>query len=200
MARPTRRVTGKGARRALLVFAEGKVTEKGYIKHLQQANRRKVTVEVHEFNGVPMSLVRKAIATKKANAKAQGRREGDAHDEVWCVFDVDEHPELKQAVNLAREHGIEVAVSNPCIELWFLLHFEDQTGYLDRDDAQRDAEAHTRCEKTLDKAALDSLDARYETAKDRARKLEKKHTGDETHFPDDNPSSGVWRIVDSIGQ
>ena len=48
-------------------------------------------------------------------------------DEVWCVFDV-EGPEagtpLDEAVRRARNGRVELAVSNPAFEYWYLLHFE----------------------------------------------------------------------------
>jgi hypothetical protein len=45
------------------------------------------------------------------------------------MFDRDEHPNFARAIDLADRHGIKLAMSNPCLELWFILHFEDQTAY-----------------------------------------------------------------------
>lgn len=198
MSPPRRRVTTEATRHEILVFAEGKVTEEGYLRHHHSHNRSAVNVQIHEFRGDPLSLVRHAMEEKKKGERDEKRDRGRAHDEVWCVFDVDQHRDLKHAVSLAREHGIHLAISNPCIELWFLLHFEDQTAFIDRHDAQRAATGHTGCEKSLSGEALVALDDNYETAKERARRLARKHEGDGTRFPDDNPSSGAWRIVDAI--
>lgn len=198
MSPPRRRVTEEALRYEILVFAEGKVTEEGYLRHHHSRNRSAVNVQIDEFRGDPLSLVRQAIKEKKNGERDEKRGRGRAHDEVWCVFDVDQHPDLKHAVSLAREHGIRLAVSNPCIELWFLLHFQSQTAFIDRHDAQRAAERHTKSGKSLSREALSALDSNYESAKDRARRLARKHEGDGTEFPDDNPSSDVWEIVDSI--
>ena len=79
------------------------------------------------------------MATAKAyKKKAQdaARREDDenlAYDAVWCVFDVDEHPQIADARQMARANGIELAISNPCFELWLLLHFRDSPGMQHRD-------------------------------------------------------------------
>jgi hypothetical protein len=35
---------------------------------------------------------------------------------VWCVFDVDEFPDVPESAVLARRHGIKIAVSNPRFE------------------------------------------------------------------------------------
>ena len=113
------------------------------------------------------------------------------------MFDVDEHPNLAAAVELACRNGIEVAVSNPCLELWFLLHFEESSAFLDRKEAQRRAQAYLRSGKLLTEAALEELAVRHDDAVGRAIKLDAKHRGDGS--PDGaNPSSNVWRLIDLI--
>ena len=98
---------------------------------------------------------------------------------------------------MAQEHCIHLAISNPCIELWFLLHFEDQTAYIERRQAQSLAKEQLGCGKRLDDDALGALEEGFEEAKKRARYLDVKHEGDGSGA-NANPSSGVWRLVDSI--
>ncbi|WP_440956111.1 RloB family protein [Methanosarcina sp. Mfa9] len=45
-------------------------------------------------------------------------------DAAWCVFDRDHFPEeaIKQAARTAGKSGIKVCFSNPCFEVWYLLH------------------------------------------------------------------------------
>jgi hypothetical protein len=181
----------------LLVFVEGEVTEEDYLKHWHRRFRRQINIEIHEFHGTPMALVERAVEEKTTNEKAEKRGRGRAHDEVWCVFDVDEHPYLSGALELAARNGINLAVSNPCIELWFLLHFSEQSAYIERFAAQRAAKAHLDSGKSLTDSALQRLDAGFEIAKGRAQRLEEKHHGDGTPAPG-NPSSGLWRLVDVI--
>ena len=56
-------------------------------------------------------------------------------DKAFCVFDTDtdirKNAQINAAINLAHDNGIDVITSCPCIELWFLLHFEYTTGFLD---------------------------------------------------------------------
>ena len=40
------------------------------------------------------------------------------YDSVSCVFGVDDHPHIPDATAMARDKGIELAVSNQCFELW----------------------------------------------------------------------------------
>ena len=39
---------------------------------------------------------------------------------------------LNDAIQIAKSHNICIIVSNECLELWYLLHFENQTAYIDR--------------------------------------------------------------------
>jgi hypothetical protein len=197
MTPPRRRVAARPPRRELLVFVEGEVTEEVYLKDWHRRFRGRVNVEIHEFHGTPMALVERAVAAKDAEAKEARRKRGRAHDEVWCVFDVDEHPLLPEARTLAAANDIQLAISNPCIELWFLLHFADQNAYLDRHAAQKASAEHLHCDKKLTQTALDELAGRFEEAKARAEHLDEKHRLDDTPAPG-NPSSGAWRMVDAI--
>jgi hypothetical protein len=144
-----------------------------------------------------MTLVDYAIQAKREAQREERRGHGAAWDEIWCVFDVDSHPNLNLAIAKAEASGIRVAVSNPCIELWFILHFEGQTAYIDRRGAQRRARELLGCEKGLSDAALEALGEQYDRAKARAVELDAKHAGDGSP-PRSNPSSGVWRFVDRI--
>jgi hypothetical protein len=197
MARPRRRVAVRPNRRELLVFVEGEVTEEEYLKHWHRRFRQKVNVEIHEFHGSPNALVERAAEEKAKNEKEARRGRGRAHDEVWCVFDVDDHPLLEEATELAGREGINLAVSNPCIELWFLLHFTDQTAYIERHAAQRATRTYLACGKSLTDQALALLEDGFDVARARAQRLEQEHRGDGTPAPG-NPGSGLWRLIDSI--
>ncbi|HET8814351.1 MAG TPA: RloB family protein [Solirubrobacterales bacterium] len=199
MAPPRRTVAARPSRRELLIFAEGEVTEEDYLKYWHRRFRKQVNVEIHEFHGTPLALVERAVEAKTANERTARRGRGRAHDEVWCIFDIDAHPRLDEARNLASTHGINLAISNPCIELWFLLHFTEQTAYIDRHIAQKEAKTHLKCSKALSDVALTLLAENFDVAKGRAQRLDEKHLGDGTPAPG-NPSSSVWRVVDSITQ
>lgn len=197
MTPPRRTVAARSNRRELLIFVEGEVTEEDYLRHWHRRFRATINIEIHEFHGTPLALVERAVDSKKENEKLEKRRRGRAHDEVWCVFDVDAHPYVDEARRLAQTHGVKLAISNPCIELWFLLHFHDQTAHIDRRAVQKEAKKHLACGKSLSEEALGSLDDRFDLAKLRAQRLDEKHRGDQTPLPG-NPSSDMWRVVDSI--
>jgi hypothetical protein len=195
--RPTRSVSDGAPKRQLLVFVEGARTEEEYIVYWHRLHRKRVGVTIADDRGVPKTLVELAVAAKAKGEREERRGRGAAWDEVWCVFDTDSHPNLHEALEMARTHGVRVAVSNPCLELWFLLHFEDQTAYIERREAQSRARSLLKCDKGLSDTALDALGERYEDARVRAKSLDKKHAGDGSP-PRSNPSSEVWKLVDRI--
>jgi hypothetical protein len=118
----------------ILIVCEGIVTEKRYFEYLGRAERISVQLMV-QAGGTPKALVERAVELKKS-AGAGG------FDEVWCVFDIDEHPLVPDAKQQARDNGIQLAISNPCFELWALLHFQDQRAEIDRRQTQRLCRQH----------------------------------------------------------
>lgn len=201
-AKPERRSvpTASGARRTdLLVFVEGVRTEVQYINFWYRQHRAGILVEIAETHGTPMTLVEAAIEKRQLEQREERRGRGRAHDEYWCVFDRDEHPRFEEAVKLAQENQICLAVSNPCIELWFVWHFEDQTAHVERGDIQRRSKDVLGCEKTLAETALMKLgdSDRYDAAKRRATRMSVKHEGDGSP-PGSNPSSGTFHLIDRI--
>ena len=184
-------------RPSILVFTEGKKTEPVYLAHWHRLHRERVIVTVDEFHGAPLQLVETAAAQRSADLRAAKRGKGDAYNQYWCVFDIDEHPYVDQALQLAVSSQISIAVTNPCIELWFLLHFEDQTADLHRHKAQQISSDLFGFEKVPTAVALIKLAARYEDARQRAQALDRKHELDGSP-PRSNPSSSMWCLIDQI--
>ena len=143
----------------------------------------------------PMTLVKRARHDVKQNRKVRG---SDLFDEIWCVFDCDEHPYVKRALREARDNEIHTALSNPCFELWLVLHVEGQTAYIDRRAIQRWCrELRLTDGKAIVEDVIPELIEGYPEAKKRARALDRMH--EESGSPaGDNPSSGVWRLVDRM--
>ena len=198
----TRRVGRREPRRLIVVVCEGEKTEPMYLKAVERhAPSSVLRFEIlDEPSTSPKQLVEAACAVRRASAQAR-RRTGDPNeevDQVWCVFDVDEHAMIKAACEQARANDVRLAVSNPAIELWFLLHFQDQSAFLDRHAARRLLKTHIPAyDKRIE--ALDLLLDRFEQAATRARALDTRHDANRTSFPDNNPSSGVYLLVEALG-
>lgn len=181
----------------ILVVCEGKVTEPKYLKDFQDHHRNpRVLVRVHKKQGAPMTVVTLA-AEQRAESERQAKAEHDANlkfDEVWAMFDVDEHPKLKEAIELADREGVKVAVSNPCFELWALLHFEDQRGHIERKKLRERLKRHMKgYDKELDFSKLRDT---YEAALTRAKALHEAAKKSGQSRP--NPSTDAYLLTETI--
>jgi hypothetical protein len=197
--RPTRSVSRTAVRRQILVFVEGARADEEYIVYWHRRHRTNVSVTIAEEHGAPMTLVNLALKAKRDAARDERLRRGAAWDEIWCVFDADEHPDLREAITKADADGVSVAVSDPCIELWFVLHFEEQTEHIGAADARSRSRRVLDCPEGLSDAALDALAARYPDARMRAKALHDQHSGGGSESLC-NPNSDIWKLVDRIRQ
>ena len=64
--------------------------------------------------------------------------------QVWCVFDKDEFTDFNDAISKADNEGIKVAYSNQAFEYWFILHYENSKGYINRKDYSKILEKHMK--------------------------------------------------------
>lgn len=182
-------------KRRILVLCEGKETEPGYLHALRKKFRPPLVEIVIEGHGEdPKALVERAVLRKREERRSRDPEK--SFDEIWCVFDVDEHARLADARQQARDNGIELAVSNPCFELWALLHFQDQTAFVDREKVRSSLKKHLPdYRKAL---PFDQMRPGYEEAVRRAEHLDRRC--EERGCPGDNPSTGVHRLTELIHQ
>ena len=119
----------------ILVLCEGTKTEPKYFKDWRHETRNAmVSVEIVGEGVVPKTLVERAVKLKR-DAEREARRTRDSfqrYDEIWCVFDRDEHPRFHEAMQQAKDNGILLATSNPSFELWLLLHYQKVTAHIER--------------------------------------------------------------------
>ncbi|MCY0947686.1 RloB family protein [Streptomyces antarcticus] len=179
--KPLRRASGSRAEQSrFLIYCEGECTEDQYFKGLRQELRSlPVTINIGPDHGEPLSLVRSAIKHKERAERSAADRY-TPYDEVWCVVDIEapvRHPSLDEAIKLARRSGVHLALSNPCFELWLLLHIKDVSAYQTSAAAQKAMEDDGACGYAVQRKHLDYIKlvgpdgARHGMAKERARKL-----------------------------
>ena len=86
----------------LLIVCEGRRTEPNYFHSIRQEKRLSIAhIEIVPGNicGTdPDNIVRYAIKEQKR------RRKDEMFDEVWCVFDRDDHLNIPTAFDLASPH------------------------------------------------------------------------------------------------
>ena len=109
-------------RERVLIICPTDETEYLYFSELRLRLRIMAEVKVLKKSTGAVNVVRRAIELAK-----RAEDDGGAFDQVWCALDVEQQPDnadLKKARKLAKDSGVRLAMSNPAIEYWFLLHFE----------------------------------------------------------------------------
>ena len=185
-------------KRRFVLFCEGRNTEPAYFKAIRSVYRNAlISVETHGGAGVPRTIAEKAAEEAGKNRRRK-KDSFEKDDQVWAVFDRDEHPRFDEAVRLCEASGVRVARSNPCFELWLILHERDYDRPQNRRDMQRKLERlrpeyEINGDKTPDCA---DLVTRVEEAERRGEELlrKRKEGGD----PYGNPSTTVGRLTRAI--
>ncbi|MET8828442.1 RloB family protein [Streptomyces sp. NPDC004610] len=173
---------------AILVVCGARNTEPIYVRGLlRTVDNRAVDVEVKVCPRDPVSVIKYAVG-----ARARAR---DHYEQTWCVLDVDDFPQLDEALRFAEGEGIEVALSNPCFEFWLLLHFCEHRAVLNgyQQAKRKLAPHHPGYSKSADSFDFAPYRGKWPAAMERARALAK--TGEEHKT---NPSTGMWRLLSEI--
>jgi hypothetical protein len=163
----------------VLIVTNGERTEVDYFRALK---------DEPWAAGVSVKVVFEAGAPDAVVARAAERGRQGFYEEVWVVCDVD-HYDVRDAIAGAETGGIRLALSQPCFEVWLILHHANCTRMLR--DAKQAAETLGKKLSAYDKRRLRFQDFRtgLPDAVERAKKLGEP--------PEANPSTAVWRIVES---
>lgn len=125
-------------KRKFIVFSEGKNTEPTYFRALMRTvDNTLLELEIVDAAGVPRTIADKAIERHRTIKRDAKRSSFEARDVVWAVFDRDEHPEFSESVQRCTGNGVGTGVSDPCFELWLILHIEDCDAPHDRHQIQK---------------------------------------------------------------
>ncbi|MGW6195905.1 RloB family protein [Kribbella sp. NPDC055110] len=189
-----RRSASRPERKTILIFCEGEASEPDYLNALKRLpeirSNTAISLVIDPTPGLPLDLVQKAVQRRRRDAEI---------DECWCVFDVEwpqHHPHLERALRIAAAEGVRVAISNPCFELWLILHFQDQAAFLHTHGAETiSRRLDGRPGKRIDGAKYMQL--RHDAC-DRAARLANLHRGNDSQFPDNNPSSTMHELLAAV--
>ncbi|GFZ96612.1 RloB family protein [Dyella caseinilytica] len=199
-----RKVERVNARVEIVIACEGLVTEPKYILDCAKYyGSGMVVVRVLDKTGVPLTVVRAAIQErKKLLAKYRKQKELGPVDgcfRVWAIFDKDDH-DVDEALALAKEHKVCVAFSNPCFELWPILHLVDYGAQDDRHILQKLLNQHmpTYNHQSSPNIDFDSIKEHFDIAYQRACLLNQSR--DAEGCTSGRPSTTVGELVIKIQQ
>ncbi len=124
-------------------------------------------------------------------------------DMVFCVFDVDvdsnKNKIIDEAKKYAQKKGIQVITSTPCIELWFLLHFEYTTANLSNNEViKRLKKFNPKYEKNIN--IFPYINKNIDIAILNAKKLEKYQIDNNKKIGtvEANPNTEMYKIVEFL--
>ena len=125
-----------------------------------------------------------------------------AYDEVWCVIDAEaprHHESLDRAFSKAGAEDLKIALSNPCFEYWYLLHFEHTSTWMQTNSNVMEAlKKHYPQHKKNDPVSFKMFDPLTNEAIVNAEGVLKEKHYEEEHGDDRrecNPSTLVHRLV-----
>jgi hypothetical protein len=166
------------SRTPVYLFVEGE-TEEDYIRYLGQ-NASEFQIFIEERHTDRKRLVEHALALRSDEVrKSADPRNPDEYPRVWCVFDYDGDVRVDSLFRKAARYGVRIAFSHPCLELWWLLHFQAVTASLDTETiktklghlGQTDAFRGLSKNKRLTPARWSALQGLYLTARGNAERL-----------------------------
>ncbi len=196
-----RRSPHRQIRSKVVIACEGKKTEPLYFDAIRshlRASAKDIVIVDHKGTD-PLTIVQSAVD------EVERQKPWLKGDTAWAVFDGDEHRQnaaqkqnWDQALALAAAMHITVVISNPCFELWYLLHFQLQNANIHRDAALSALKTHIHgYDKGISVfAALHALQPPLgrSSAASRAAGLRAMHDRNSAH-PWTNPSTDVHILV-----
>lgn len=180
MARRRREPKGKKINPTLFVFCEGD-TEEAYVNLLKSLYR------------IPSIQIRSKIGgnniTSEFIEKFKKGKPTHEKDMNFLMYDIDV-PEIIERLNNIDDSTL--LLSNPCIELWFLLHYKNQTANINSAKCCREMLNRNRVYKkgAIDKKLKEKLISKREDAVKRAKALTENN----------NPSSTVYRLIEILDE
>jgi hypothetical protein len=179
----------------MLIICEGEKTEPKYFENYRTAK--------NNLDVIPIPSSRKDVGNiVKFTQKKLQDLDIKGGDSIWCVFDCDENTDdsISKAYKNAGK-SINMCLSNPSFELWFLLHFSYVDTSLQNEGLiellKRQIAGYSK-----NSDYFQALEPLTDTAVKNAKRLEKLHldNGTDLNSTQSNPSTQVYRIIEVIQQ
>lgn len=178
MSRKRAASRGKKINPNFWVFCEGE-TEEAYISYLRSHYR------------IPITIVPKIVGNRITERFIRSFKKGKPiheKDRDFLMYDADV-PELLEPLKSIK--SAMLLVSSPSIELWFLLHYKNQTTFITTKECMKELE--NRNKTAYRKGIIDSkleprLSGHCHNATKRAQALTLYH----------NPSSNIYEFIEIL--
>ena len=182
------------------IFTEGERTEINYVRGYINSYLKSKGYTAHDIiieqpnDSSPLGLL---------NAARQAKL---PMDEMWIVFDCDQHPHKPETFKGAAEDGIGVAFSSISFETWILLHFTYSTrSYGSCDELVKVLDRHytNGYDKAMNNLFEETAGADYSrllTAISNARRLDREMLKVNVGKPiyELNPYTNIYELLEAI--
>ena len=181
MARKREIRPAKKMKHICLVFCEGE-TEEAYLDFLRNTYQSPIKI-VSKVEGADIN---QRVVDNKAKSLRLSSRD---KVKVFLMYDLD-----VEAVN-EKLKGIraELIGSNPCIELWFLLHREHRRASISSAECLRKLTSKNDCWATYKKSDLSDAQKKYLLTNVSKAIMASKELKD-----GDNPSCSIYKLIDYL--
>ncbi len=179
MSRTNRIPKGKSINPTFFVFCEGETEEK-YICYLRTKYRLPIVIDAKVAgNRITSEYISNYKQTKINHPK----------DKTFLIYDLDV-PEMLS--KLQKIPDAIIIASNPCFELWFLLHYQDQKSAITTIECNSKLKHHHKTYQKgyIDIKLKDKLLEKHDKAMQRASKLK-------TH---QNPSTQINLLIQNLDE
>lgn len=185
----------------VIIACEDSVSAPLYFRDLFDRLKKSRTMAVSSFviathkHSDPVGVLQDLLDHEKAQKQTFEHR--------WIVIDRDEErtgggghslENFNEAIIKAHSNKIEVAYSNPCFEIWYLLHFEYRNTPIDRDELFNKLEREHQYQKNR---LLSLTQEQHKTAIENAKNLidSWEKINGKTSPAKDNPSTTIHNLI-----
>lgn len=186
-------------KKIILIGAEGKnQTERKYYKAFNQVQSEYKIMAGKGNNTDPVGVVEDLL--KSAKQEELDLKDGDM---LACFIDVDfkngRDQELRAAMKLARQNNISVFLSNPCFEIWYLLHFRYSTKlYGSNEEVIKELSSYIS-DYSKSKDVYDVIENKIDQALLNTKRLESYHLENGTNDRLKKlPSTEAYKLIEMI--
>ncbi len=199
-----RREAFKEPRKSILIVCEGEKTEPIYFNALKDRLRMAmVDVEIVGEGAAPITVVNSAIELREERKQIASKSLIKTEYEIiYCVIDVEApqpHGSLIDAVIKAKDNKLEIILSNPCFEYWYILHFRKTSAPFSR---SRDAKSALRQQHPAysesDTTIFNVVYPKTSDAIKHSKEVLNEQHNDSEDLRDCNPSTHVHKIVEYL--
>ena len=177
MAKFQRKSKGKKIKQTYFVFCEGE-SEDAYISFLRSHYR------------VPIQIITKVMRNKISEASVKrtlSHYPVDYKDKMYLLYDLD-IPEMLD--KLLKIKDAELLVSNPCFEIWYILHYCNQTAEISTPQCIK--KIGSLCKNYCKGSICEKLKGKLTSDMNKARERAKRLTLHQ------NPSTSVYLLIDEL--